>query len=81
MCAECDHPLFSSVAKYQHQTPWPAFTVPLRKDSLSKRPETEQQDSSDCYALKVCFHCFHLFSKIIEFKQNFRLVAGNAAMV
>ena len=36
VCAKCDHPLFSSVSKYEHQTPWPAFTNPLRNDSLSK---------------------------------------------
>ena len=53
VCAKCDHPLFSSVSKYEHQTPWPAFTNPLRNDSLSKKPETDPQDSSECYALKV----------------------------
>ena len=53
VCEKCDHPLFSSVAKYEHQTPWPAFTNPLRSDSLSKKPETDPQDSSECYALKV----------------------------
>merc|ERR1712150_71017 len=37
VCEKCDHPLFSSVAKYEHQTPWPAFTNPLRSDSLSKK--------------------------------------------
>ncbi len=53
VCSECDHPLFSSHVKYQHETPWPAFTNPLREDSLKKVKETEQQDSSDCFAYKV----------------------------
>lgn len=39
MCVECDHPLFSSVSKYEHHTPWPAFTETIREDSVSKTPE------------------------------------------
>lgn len=54
VCSKCDYPLFSSHAKYEHQTPWPAFTTPLRPDSLSKKPELEHQESSQCTALKVC---------------------------
>jgi peptide-methionine (R)-S-oxide reductase len=58
VCSECDHPLFSSHTKYEHQTPWPAFTNPLRPDSLSKKPESQEQESSKCYALKVsCGKC------------------------
>ncbi|KAF0314254.1 Methionine-R-sulfoxide reductase B1-A [Amphibalanus amphitrite] len=52
-CAECGHPLFRSSAKYEHHTPWPAFTEPVADDSLSKLPETEQQESSHCTALKT----------------------------
>ena len=58
VCVECEHPLFSSTTKYQHQTPWPAFTSPILSDSLKKVRETEPQESSNCYALKVsCGKC------------------------
>ena len=58
VCVECDHPLFSSHAKYEHQTPWPAFSKPIRNDSLKKVRESEPQESSNCYALKVsCGKC------------------------
>ena len=58
VCVECDHPLFSSHTKYEHQTPWPAFTKPIRNDSLKKIRESEPQESSNCYALKVsCGKC------------------------
>ena len=70
VCCKCEHPLFSSVAKYEHQTPWPAFSTPLRSDSLSKKPESEAQDSSDCYALKVilCTSFMHfLYSSFVYF--------------
>ena len=64
VCEKCDHPLFSSVAKYEHQTPWPAFTNPLRSDSLSKKPETDPQDSSECYALKVLIFKYSIYMYI-----------------
>ena len=35
------------------ETPWPAFTSPVHPDSLKKEDETEEQESSDCRALKV----------------------------
>ena len=66
VCAKCDHPLFSSVSKYEHQTPWPAFTNPLRNDSLSKKPETDPQDSSECYALKVFDFLKHILDNSIH---------------
>ena len=58
VCSKCDHPLFSSHTKYEHQTPWPAFSSPVQTDSLSKKPETEHQESSDCRALKVGLDSF-----------------------
>ena len=72
VCEKCDHPLFSSVAKYEHQTPWPAFTNPLRSDSLSKKPETEHQDSSECYALKVLIflHFILVYITYYELKEE-----------
>ena len=39
VCSECDHELFASYQKYEHQTPWPAFTTTLHDDSVSKYEE------------------------------------------
>jgi len=39
VCSECDHELFASFQKYEHQTPWPAFTSTLHEDSVSKHEE------------------------------------------
>lgn len=39
VCAKCGHELFSSRAKYEHSSPWPAFTETLRGDSVAKRKE------------------------------------------
>ncbi|CAG0914525.1 unnamed protein product [Notodromas monacha] len=36
VCSECSHPLFTSRSKYEHSSPWPAFTETLRADSLKK---------------------------------------------
>lgn len=51
VCSRCENPLFKSQAKYKHNTPWPAFTEPISKESLKKYHETEM-------ALKVlCGKC------------------------
>ncbi len=39
MCSSCSHPLFSSQAKFEHSTPWPAFQKTITKDSVKKREE------------------------------------------
>uniref|UniRef100_A0A3B3R917 Neuralized E3 ubiquitin protein ligase 2 n=2 Tax=Paramormyrops kingsleyae TaxID=1676925 RepID=A0A3B3R917_9TELE len=39
VCSKCDHPLFSSRSKYEHSSPWPAFTETIRADSVSKHEE------------------------------------------
>uniref|UniRef100_A0A8B9N5Q0 Methionine sulfoxide reductase B1 n=1 Tax=Accipiter nisus TaxID=211598 RepID=A0A8B9N5Q0_9AVES len=39
VCAKCGHELFSSHAKYEHSSPWPAFTETVHEDSVSKRKE------------------------------------------
>ncbi|MBN3316252.1 MSB1A reductase, partial [Atractosteus spatula] len=36
LCAKCGHKLFSSRSKYEHSSPWPAFTETLQEDSVSK---------------------------------------------
>uniref|UniRef100_A0A3Q3IXA1 MsrB domain-containing protein n=2 Tax=Monopterus albus TaxID=43700 RepID=A0A3Q3IXA1_MONAL len=39
VCSKCGHQLFSSCSKYEHSSPWPAFTETILKDSVSKQPE------------------------------------------
>uniref|UniRef100_A0A3Q2Z5H3 Methionine sulfoxide reductase B1 n=1 Tax=Hippocampus comes TaxID=109280 RepID=A0A3Q2Z5H3_HIPCM len=38
-CAKCDHHLFSSRSKYEHSSPWPAFTETIHQDSVAKHEE------------------------------------------
>ncbi|CAL4163310.1 unnamed protein product [Meganyctiphanes norvegica] len=39
VCIECGFELFSSQSKYEHQTPWPAFTKTIHSNSIKKVPE------------------------------------------
>uniref|UniRef100_A0AAQ4P885 Methionine sulfoxide reductase B1a n=1 Tax=Gasterosteus aculeatus aculeatus TaxID=481459 RepID=A0AAQ4P885_GASAC len=39
VCSKCDHQLFTSRSKYEHSSPWPAFTETVREDSVSKHEE------------------------------------------
>lgn len=39
LCSQCGYELFSSKKKFQHSSPWPAFTETVHKDSVSKRPD------------------------------------------
>uniref|UniRef100_K7G0Z0 Methionine sulfoxide reductase B1 n=1 Tax=Pelodiscus sinensis TaxID=13735 RepID=K7G0Z0_PELSI len=39
VCSKCGYELFSSGAKYQHSSPWPAFTETLHADSVAKYEE------------------------------------------
>jgi peptide-methionine (R)-S-oxide reductase len=39
-CSNCEAELFHSSQKYEHQTPWPAFSDPITPDCLSKRQES-----------------------------------------
>uniref|UniRef100_A0A3Q2FEJ8 Methionine sulfoxide reductase B1 n=2 Tax=Cyprinodon variegatus TaxID=28743 RepID=A0A3Q2FEJ8_CYPVA len=39
VCSKCDHELFSSRSKYEHSSPWPAFTETIHKNSVSKYEE------------------------------------------
>ncbi|XP_077958741.1 methionine-R-sulfoxide reductase B1b isoform X2 [Gasterosteus aculeatus] len=40
VCAQCNHPLFSSQSKFAHSSPWPAFTDTIREDSVTRMMET-----------------------------------------
>ena len=39
VCSKCDHELFSSKKKFDHSSPWPAFTETVREDSVVKHEE------------------------------------------
>ncbi|PWA19220.1 hypothetical protein CCH79_00014624, partial [Gambusia affinis] len=34
VCSKCDHELFSSRSKYEHSSPWPAFTETIHENSV-----------------------------------------------
>jgi len=58
VCSECNNELFHGKSKYKSSTSWPAFTQPMREDSLRKEVETVKQTSSDKPALKLfCGQC------------------------
>ncbi|KYO30836.1 methionine-R-sulfoxide reductase B1 [Alligator mississippiensis] len=39
VCSKCGYELFSSQAKFEHSSPWPAFTKTVHADSVSKYEE------------------------------------------
>ena len=39
VCNECGHDLFKSETKYEHHTPWPAFSKTIHPDSVAKVQE------------------------------------------
>lgn len=53
MCSKCDTELFHGKSKYDHGSPWPAFSEPINAESLRKEPESQPQTSSDKPAMKV----------------------------
>ncbi len=40
VCSKCSNELFYSSQKFEHSSPWPAFTNTVRPDSLSKYEES-----------------------------------------
>ncbi len=62
VCNNCGHELFSSVTKYQHNSPWPAFTNTVRPDSVVKHEESPN-------ALKVCNSSTYLHLKYFVCRQ------------
>jgi len=38
-CSKCGYELFSSKQKFEHDSPWPAFTETIHADSVSKKAE------------------------------------------
>uniref|UniRef100_A0AAY4BFL3 MsrB domain-containing protein n=1 Tax=Denticeps clupeoides TaxID=299321 RepID=A0AAY4BFL3_9TELE len=39
VCAQCGYELFSSRSKYEHSSPWPAFTETIHPNSVLKEEE------------------------------------------
>jgi len=39
-CSECGYELFSSKQKFEHHSPWPAFSEPVHEDSVAKHLES-----------------------------------------
>uniref|UniRef100_A0A3P8SSI7 Methionine sulfoxide reductase B1 n=1 Tax=Amphiprion percula TaxID=161767 RepID=A0A3P8SSI7_AMPPE len=63
VCSKCDHQLFSSRSKYEHSSPWPAFTETIQEDSVSKREERR-----GAYKVLV-FYC--IVFKDLQYKCTF----------
>lgn len=40
VCSNCGNELFHSQTKYEHSSPWPAFTHLIREDSVSRVKES-----------------------------------------
>ena len=47
-CSKCNYELFDSHSKFQHSSPWPAFTSTVHADSLSKHMETKTAYKVSC---------------------------------
>ena len=63
VCKECGHELFRSEAKYEHQTPWPAFTKTILPDSVAKFEERKGAlKVNKCFIPIIKFCIFVLFS-------------------
>ncbi|KAJ1096066.1 hypothetical protein NDU88_001212 [Pleurodeles waltl] len=41
-CAKCGYELFSSRSKFEHSSPWPAFTETIHEDSVSRYKEPRE---------------------------------------
>lgn len=51
VCSRCNHELFLSSKKFEHSSPWPAFTETMTPESVVKEKESS-------YALRVyCAKC------------------------
>ena len=48
MCSKCGYELFHSNNKYDHSSPWPAFTSTVKPDSVSKYEESPMALKVSC---------------------------------
>ncbi|OWF46100.1 Methionine-R-sulfoxide reductase B1 [Mizuhopecten yessoensis] len=47
-CKKCGYELFHSSQKYEHSSPWPAFTKLINPDSVSRTPESKSAMKIHC---------------------------------
>ena len=48
VCSKCGNELFYSTSKFQHSSPWPAFTSTVKSDSVSKYEESRSALKVSC---------------------------------
>lgn len=48
VCAKCGYELFSSRSKYEHSSPWPAFTETVHEDSVTRVKEPREAYKVSC---------------------------------
>lgn len=48
VCSKCGNELFASTKKFEHSSPWPAFTETIRADSVSKYEESRNALKVSC---------------------------------
>ncbi|MEQ2301831.1 hypothetical protein AMECASPLE_000396 [Ameca splendens] len=66
VCSKCDHELFSSRSKYEHSSPWPAFTETIHENSVSKykeRPGAYKVPTEQAFGLLTGYCKTNHFSK------------------
>jgi len=55
-CVECGYELFSSKQKFEHHSPWPAFSETVHKDSVKKEKEADHRHGNHVYKVS-CGKC------------------------
>lgn len=48
VCSKCEYELFSSKSKYEHSSPWPAFSKVINSDSLRRVEESPSALKISC---------------------------------
>ena len=48
VCSKCGYELFHSGSKFEHPSPWPAFTSTVKPDSVSKYEESPMALKVSC---------------------------------
>lgn len=89
MCSECGHELFCSTSKFEHSSPWPAFSKTIHEDSVSKEPEawgpvkvkSHMSNQNDVGHICFAFHAEHVIKITSCFSCLVRDVLINALQV
>ncbi len=48
VCSQCGYELFASTKKFEHNSPWPAFSETVHPDSVSKYNESASALKVSC---------------------------------